>query len=296
MLLSHKRIMSTSRHKQSTTRNTIASKLATMASPANECSSNNDDGLSMGQLVEELSKQRASLREDISILIQESIGPLQSSVNAIKETVDTFQRRLTATECLAGENFEKIFAADAAIKSLQAQNTKLLDRIEDLENRSRRSNLRIVNVPEGSEGDEDPVAFMSNMLMEIMGREVFDSAPTLERSHRVGKKPEHTGRSPRPFVVCFQRFQEKERVLQWARRHDLKYKNSTLRIYPDFSVSLSRRRAEFNDIKQALYKKGIKFQLLYPACLRVSFGGNTLKFDTPEDAKAFYNQQVMTPE
>ena len=137
---------------------------------------------------------------------------------------------------------------------------------------------------------------MSNMLMEIMGSGIFDSAPALERSHRVGKKPEHTRQSPRPFVVCFQRFQEKERVLRWARQHELKYKNSTLRIYQDFSVSLSRRRAEFNDIKQALYKKGIKFQLLYPACLRVSFGGNTLKFDTPEEAKAFYNRQVMGQE
>ena len=75
--------------------------------------------------------------------------------------------------------------------------------------------MRIVNVPEDSEGGEDPVAFMSSMLMEIMGSEVFDSAPALERSHRVGKKPEHPRQSPRPFVVCFQRFQEKEHVLRW---------------------------------------------------------------------------------
>ena len=91
--------MSTSRHKQSTplpTRNTSASKLATMASPANERSSGNGDGISMDQLVEELSKQRASLRDDISILIQDSVSPLQTSMNAIKETVDNFQTRLTA--------------------------------------------------------------------------------------------------------------------------------------------------------------------------------------------------------
>ena len=123
--------MSSSRHKQSTSRTTIANKLANMASLADKRSSMNDVGISMSQLVEELSKQRASLRDDISILIQESVGPLQTSMNAIKETVDNFQSRLTATESLAGENFEKIFAADAAIKSLQTQNTKLLDRIED---------------------------------------------------------------------------------------------------------------------------------------------------------------------
>ena len=52
--------------------------------------------MAMDQLVEELSKQRASLRDDISILIQDSVSPLQTSMNAIKETVDNFQTRLTA--------------------------------------------------------------------------------------------------------------------------------------------------------------------------------------------------------
>lgn len=270
---------------------TIASKLATMASSGNARSS--DAGISMNQLVEELSKNRASLKEDISILIQESVGPLQVSIDAIKETVDSFQSRLTATESLAGENFDKIFAAETAIKSLRKQNVALQDSLEDLENRSRRTNLRIVNVPENSEGDEDPVTFMSNMLMEVMGSEVFDTPPALERSHRVGKKPDKTGKSPRPFVVCFQRFQEKERVLRWARQHELKYNNTTVRIYPDYSANLSRRRAEFNDIKQALYSKGIKFQLLYPSCLRVTFGGNTFRFNTPDEAKTFYDQHVV---
>lgn len=82
-------------------------------------------------------------------------------------------------------------------------------------------------------------------------------------------------------------------MLQWARQHTATYQNATLRIYPDFSVSLSRRRAEFNDIKQALYVTGIKIQLLYPAILRVTLNRKTFKFNTPVEAKAFYDQQVM---
>ena len=296
MLYDHTQLMASKRQKQTalvTAGHTIVDKLTAMAnSPASDRSSN-DDGITRTQLVEELSKQRASLKEDISTLIQESLGPLHTSVNALKETVDGFQQRLTATESLAGENFDKIFETEAAIKTLRTQNATLMDRVEDLENRSRRANLRIVNVPEDSEGAEDTVKFVSGMLMEVTGNALFESAPALERAHRIGKKPEKSGVPPRPFVVCFHRFQEKERMLQWARQHTATYRNATLRIYPDYSVNLSRRRAEFNDVKQALYQKGIKFQLLYPAVLRVTHDGNTFKFNTPEEAKAFYDQRVM---
>lgn len=49
-----------------------------MAFPANERSSKGDGGISMKQLVEELSKQCVHLKEDISTLIQKAIGPLQA--------------------------------------------------------------------------------------------------------------------------------------------------------------------------------------------------------------------------
>ncbi len=58
----------------------------------------------------------------MSVLIQESVKPLQSSVNAARETMDGFQSRLVTTESLAGDNFEKLRMADNAIKTLQTQN------------------------------------------------------------------------------------------------------------------------------------------------------------------------------
>lgn len=264
-----------------------------MASPANRPSQ--EEGISMTQLVQELSKQRASIKEDISSLIQESIGPLQASVDALRETVNGFQTRLTDVETLAGDNFEKVTAAELAIDSLQKQNAALLDRIEGLENRSRRHNLRIVNVLEGSEGNQDTVAFMSKMLMELTGENLFDSAPVLERAHRVGNAPATAAQNPRTFLVCFNRFQDKERLLNFARQNTLQYKNVTVRIYPDFSTSVSKKRKGFNDIKHALYSKGIKFRLRFPATLRVFFEGDTLDFDTPEEAQTFYHRRVMAP-
>ncbi|XP_047667786.1 uncharacterized protein LOC113648637 [Tachysurus fulvidraco] len=198
----------------------IAGKLAAIAATSNlekQTKTETFESVSMDQLISELTKQRISIRENISDLIRESIGPLQSSVNALKETVDGFQSHLAATESLAGENFEKLAVAENTIKTLQAQNISLFDRVEDLEMRLRRADLRIVNVPEGSENGHDPVTFIAEMLLEMTGTEVFDKPPALERAHRSpGQKPAD-GRKPRPFVVCFHRFQEKEQLLRWSR-------------------------------------------------------------------------------
>lgn len=97
----------------------------------------------MIQLVSELAKQRSVLKDDISTLILESLKPLQTAVDGIKETGNTFQARLVSTEATAGENFERLNTAETNIKALTAVNQDLLDRLEDLENRLRWSNLHI---------------------------------------------------------------------------------------------------------------------------------------------------------
>ncbi len=280
-----------------TTRTSIASKLATMTSAGkSEETPADNDGVSMNQLVTELTKQRASIKEDISVLIQESMVPLQTSVNALTETLASFQSRLCTTETLASDNFSALSAAEKMIKTLKEQNATLMDRVDDLENRSRRANLRILNVPENSEKGQSTVKFVSEMLMEVMGQEAFEKPPELERAHRsLGPKPQE-GRPPRPLVICFHRFQEKEKALRWARQNEAKYKDSTLRIYPDISADLARKRATFKNVKQLLCQKNVRFQLLHPARLRVRHEDETFLFNMPEEAQRFYDQRIATSE
>lgn len=99
-----------------------------------------DDSLSMTQLVSELAKQREVLKEDMAALILNSVKPLQTSVDT------SFQSQLTSTEVIVGENFESLVAAESTINSLKAQNSLLMEHLDDLENRSRRSNLCLGDV------------------------------------------------------------------------------------------------------------------------------------------------------
>ncbi len=130
------------------------------------------------------------------------------------------------------------------------------------------------------------------MLKEVTGAEVFDEPPILKRAHRSLSQKLADGQKSRPFVVCFHRFQDKERLLRWSRSHEILYKGNAIRIYLDFSAALSKKHTLYKGIKQSLYHKEIRFQLLYPARLRVTFEEQTFIFNSPEEAKQFYDQRV----
>lgn len=260
-----------------------------------ETTASNVAFISTDQLSTEFEKQRASLKDDISSLILESTKSLQTSLDTLQATVNTFQTRLTSVETVAGDNFTRLTTAESTIETLQTQNLELLDRIDDLENRSRRANLRIINIPEGSEDGKDVVKFVAEMLVQVLGPEVFTTPPELERAHRspTFRSPESGRRkSPRTFLVCFSKFQQKEAALNWARNHELKFQGTVIRIYQDLSATLAKKRAAFNKIKEALYKKNVRFHQLYPARLRIMYKGDPHTFDSPEKAQEFYDRRI----
>lgn len=274
---------------------TISSRVANMAAAANA----EDFGVI---LAAEMEKQREYLKMDMTSLINTSLAPIQASIANFQEAVDTLEKRVAAVENTAGDNFDALFKAEQDIAELKKLNATLTDRIDDLENRSRRVNVRIINVPEGSEKKaENMVEFVSTLLKDYMG-DTFSSPPRLERAHRVSQRRPKEGKtkgkeekgkaSPRPIIVAFHSFLDRERVLHWAKQNEMTYEDHTVRFYPDLSAHLSKKRAAFKNVKAALYKKGIEFSLLHPARLRVYHGGETLLFETPAEAEAFYSQRI----
>ncbi|KAJ3581163.1 hypothetical protein NHX12_016971 [Muraenolepis orangiensis] len=86
---------------------------------------------------------------------------------------------------------------------------------------------------------------------------------------------------------CLTKYQERE-----EEEGACLYMGSPLRFYPDLSSALARKRAEYNGVKQALYKKGVRFRLMHPARLVVTFEAQTFTFDSPEEAQEFYKRRV----
>ncbi len=91
-----------------------------------------------------------------------------------------------------GEAEERIVQTEKDVTALQQKAGQLEDtvetlksKIQDPEDRTRRSNLRLVGLPEKTEGP-NMCSFLENWLPNALGDTLIPT-PVTERAHRVGQ-------------------------------------------------------------------------------------------------------------
>jgi len=211
--------------------------------------------------------------------IQTTLTKIESSLSTLSEQVEEIQTRVSANEDDIKDTRDRVAEMEKLITHLKVKT-------DDLENRSRRSNIRIINVPEQAEG-RDVVGFLEKFISQILGNDNFTSPVTLERAHRIGKKSDR----PRPLIAKFLNFRDKEKVLRLARsKGEMTYENKKISFYPDYSADLQRRRDEFRDVKRTLREKEVEYALIYPAQLRIRHLGSVKFFSTPAEVQRFLKE------
>lgn len=163
-------------------------------------------------------------------------------------------------------NSQCIQALEITCAALAEDNAKLRAKAVDLEGRSRRNNIRILSLPESLEGPR-PTTFLSELLVEVMSKEILQPYPKLDRA----QKPEPR-QKPRSVVTLFHRFQTKELVIREARkqRGKLQYRGHNIHFYKDYTPEVLEQRAKYKDVMVELYKLGCKPTLLHPARLLIT--------------------------
>uniref|UniRef100_A0A8C6ULY3 L1 transposable element RRM domain-containing protein n=1 Tax=Neogobius melanostomus TaxID=47308 RepID=A0A8C6ULY3_9GOBI len=204
-------------------------------------------------IVKEVIKEEAdSLREEI----KRSVDPITTVLDECKEKIREHEDDLN-------NQAARLLEMETRYTALSSKYKKLQEKVDDLENRGRRCNLRLLGIPEDLE------------------------------AHRAAGKPIEGGR-PRPFIICVHYYHEKEQIQRLAREKGrLEYRGKQIFIFPDYSADLNKRRAAFNEVKKMLREKGVRYRLFYPAKLQVSFNGETKMLDSPTAAKDFYASRVV---
>uniref|UniRef100_A0A3B4VAQ2 L1 transposable element RRM domain-containing protein n=1 Tax=Seriola dumerili TaxID=41447 RepID=A0A3B4VAQ2_SERDU len=177
------------------------------------------------------------------------------------------------------------------VKALEKENTDLKLWAEDAENRSRRSNLRFIGIPERAKA-RDIVGFMRHLIPQLLGEVNFFTPPVIERCHRSGVQDNSRAKSPRPILVKFHYFQDKLKIMKLSRekKEPLQYKGVRVSIYLDFSAGLVQRRRGFDAVKKKLRDQDFKYAMIYPCTLRVAHAGKTQFFHTPDEVERFLGE------
>lgn len=230
----------------------------------------------------EFRKEIASLREEV-----------HNSLTAVTSEVKAHEERLTSLENATSEWTTNLQALEPTVASLRNEIVALQAKCTDLECRSRRSNLRLVGIPEGMEGTQ-PTKYIAEALQEIFS---LREPPLLARAHRTLAARPAEGQRPRAFVICFHRFDVKEDILRRAiQAKQLKFKDRTVYIFPDFPPEIAKKRAAYYDVKRLLRSRSdVKYGLRGLTGFRITHVGIEHKFDTPAEAMDYVKQHIMTP-
>lgn len=220
-----------------------------------------------------------------SLLVR--IDHLAAECNLIRADLDKFRGRLSETESRISATEDLTTRHDDAIHTLQRTVQSLVAKSDDAENRLRRNNVRVLGLPEGAEGDH-PAEFAEAFFKKLLNLTEVTPTYVVERAHRVPTGRSIPGAPPRPFLVRFLNFRDRDRILREARKHPtLPFEHTVVHLYPDFSADLQRRRKTFTDIRRRLRERDIKYSMLYPSRLRVQHGGSVKFFDSPDEANTW---------
>ena len=226
---------------------------------------------------------------DLELILQELRGFRQENkgqLETIREEIIKANTRLDEAEGRIEKAEERIQNTEDVITAMLKLHTKQEDKLLDLESRSRRENIRIYGVPEGSEKESTTmVSFVENLLRE--GLELTHDMPDLqiERAHRsLGPQPPGDA-PPRSIVIKCLSFKTKETILRKAwQKKGFTWQENRINLDHDYPPLILKKRREYTEIRKILKENRVQFQTLFPARLRVRHEDGTRTYETVEEA------------
>lgn len=172
--------------------------------------------------------------------INTALGEVNTKLEILGDQITAVQQRVSGNE----DNIEDL---KTRISNIEKENGYLKQKVDSMENYSRRSNIRIVKVSEKAEG-RDVIGFVQQLILHLFGQDNFPNPPVIERAHRSPTQRDDYTRStnPRPILVKFLSFQDKVKTLRLARQKgELLINNTIIHFYPDYSAKLLKQRRVF---------------------------------------------------
>ncbi len=269
-----------------------SSKKAAGKQPVTVPSSNNEQLANVVKLA-----VAEAIKEAIPTLVQDVVAQLTSKAQELVEAQVSVLRsemvtmRTDISECKDrmekdGNRLAEVDSRlSASVKKFTAQHGRLEEKIADMEDRSRRDNIRVHGVPETAE-----TLHLLSYMSDAISRWFPDlGSVEIMRAHRLGTPKRDANGKPIPRVVIMKllRFTDRDKILKAAWRAAMEIEGKTIRFTPDYSPFTFKRRLAFSTVMDGLQKLNFRIFLLYPATLKAVRGEATHLFNNPQEVRDF---------
>ena len=158
----------------------------------------------------------------------------------------------------------------------------------------KRSNIRIIGVPEGEEEEQK----IENLFEQTMKENFPHLAKEIDfqevqEAQRVPKKVDPRRTTPRHIIITLSKIKQ-ERILEAAREKEtVTYKGVPIRLSVDFSKETLEARRDWQEVFQVMKGKDLHPRLLYPAKLSFRMKGQIKCFSDKVKLKEFITTKPL---
>lgn len=235
---------------------------------------------------------RNALKEDFDNIradVQEVRNEIANNTAAARAEMDGVKATVKEVEDGLSMWSDEVVTLQSTVKTLRKELSDLKDKCDDMEGRMRRSNIRIMGVPEGP--DSSSTTAVSALLREALG---MDKDVIVDRSHR-SLAPRRPGGNPRAIIAKLHYYQDCVEILRRARTQaPLRFNGQPIAIFPDFTTSVARARAAFTEVRKLLREQeGVRFGIRFPARLCITHNGEEKEFLDAAKAMEYVKEHII---
>lgn len=219
------------------------------------------------------------------------MGEMMSAIREAQLDIQSCSGRIGEAEKRISDAEDEITSLKEEMENLRKTNKVLNNKVEDLEARSRRNNIRILGVPEKEE-PSDSCSFFEKWIADTLKI----TSPVLERAHRITTS-QRSSNTPRTVIVKCLNYRDRENIMNAAKvNKELTYKGNRIRFLPDLPTEVYRRQRQYDGVRKRLREYGWnKHRIIYPAKLLLTNDDNSSVFETPAEVDAYIKKMKLRP-
>uniref|UniRef100_A0A8C5PEG4 Uncharacterized protein n=1 Tax=Leptobrachium leishanense TaxID=445787 RepID=A0A8C5PEG4_9ANUR len=224
-------------------------------------------------------------REYVQALLDAVQVSLQQDLTTMREEMGVLAARVTALEAAP----TRATAADQRMSPAEELQTpsvvaEVWRRLDDLENRSRRNNIRVRGVRE-SISDLDP--YLAHIFNTILAERAVHPA-SFDRAHRA-LRPRPADQAPPRDIICrVADYRLKQAIMAAARRRRVwEIEGERLEIFPDLAQSTLQARRALRPLTTLLTARSVTYRWSFPFALVATNAGASATIRSISDIPDF---------
>ncbi|CAH2277186.1 Hypothetical predicted protein [Pelobates cultripes] len=209
-------------------------------------------------------------KRDLQVLLLDATADIKAHtaaeldrhIQGLNGDIEALARRTNQAETQLTALAESSRTHSQDLTYLHGKITSSEEELEDLNNRSRRNNIRVRGLPESVPGDRLQATLLG--LFRSLLPEAVDRDLEMDRAHRALRAPALSPDTPRDVIVRLHRFPIKEQLLRKAQQNPPSYLNCKLAFFQDLAPLTLKKRRDLRQLTLTLTHHGIKYMWGHP--------------------------------